>query len=76
MNNDQNDKQNNTCTHRCCETKDAASGGCCSGKNNNQKTVSDTTSYTCPMHPNVKQDKPGSCPECEMNLVPEKKTNN
>ena len=26
--------------------------------------------YTCPMHPDVVQDKPGSCPKCGMNLVP------
>lgn len=26
--------------------------------------------YTCPMHPEVKRDKPGMCPECGMNLVP------
>ena len=25
--------------------------------------------YTCPMHPNAKSDKPGRCPECDMNLV-------
>ena len=25
--------------------------------------------YTCPMHPEVKQDAPGQCPECGMNLV-------
>lgn len=25
--------------------------------------------YTCPMHPAVKQDKPGSCPVCGMTLV-------
>lgn len=24
--------------------------------------------YTCPMHPQVKQDKPGRCPECRMFL--------
>ena len=24
--------------------------------------------YTCPMHPEVKQDKPGKCPECGMFL--------
>jgi hypothetical protein len=24
--------------------------------------------YTCPMHPDVKQDKPGKCPKCNMNL--------
>ncbi len=28
--------------------------------------------YTCPMHPQVKNDKPGSCPICGMDLVPEK----
>ena len=28
--------------------------------------------YTCPMHPEIKQDKPGSCPKCGMDLVPEK----
>src|SRR3989344_3541434 len=31
------------------------------------------TVYTCPMHPEVKQDNPGRCPECGMNLVPMKK---
>lgn len=25
--------------------------------------------YTCPMHPNVRRDAPGMCPECGMNLV-------
>ena len=29
--------------------------------------------YTCPMHPEVLQDKPGMCPECGMNLVPTNK---
>ncbi len=28
--------------------------------------------YTCPMHPEVKQDHPGNCPKCGMTLVPEK----
>ena len=28
--------------------------------------------YTCPMHPEVVQDKPGNCPKCGMNLVPVK----
>lgn len=32
----------------------------------------DKVVYTCPMHPNVIQDKPGMCPECGMNLVPTK----
>jgi P-type Cu2+ transporter len=25
--------------------------------------------YTCPMHPEVRQEKPGMCPECGMSLV-------
>ncbi|HLD34390.1 MAG TPA: heavy metal-binding domain-containing protein, partial [Patescibacteria group bacterium] len=35
-----------------------------------------TKTYTCPMHPEIKQDKPGMCPECGMNLIPlkDKKT--
>jgi len=26
--------------------------------------------YTCPMHPNIKYDKPGDCPICGMKLQP------
>lgn len=29
--------------------------------------------YVCPMHPEIQQEVPGMCPECGMNLVPEKK---
>ena len=32
-------------------------------------------SYICPMHPDVRTDKPGSCPKCGMNLI-EVKTQN
>lgn len=28
--------------------------------------------YTCPMHPEVQSDKPGSCPKCGMTLVEKK----
>ncbi|MEK7610346.1 MAG: copper-translocating P-type ATPase [Patescibacteria group bacterium] len=28
------------------------------------------TVYTCPMHPEVQQSRPGMCPECGMSLVP------
>lgn len=31
--------------------------------------------YTCPMHPEIKQDKPGRCPKCGMNLVLESEVN-
>lgn len=30
--------------------------------------------YTCPMHPEIVQARPGMCPECGMNLVPTKVT--
>lgn len=29
------------------------------------------TTYTCPMHPEVRQDAPGKCPQCDMELVPQ-----
>src|SRR3989344_524723 len=28
--------------------------------------------YTCPMHPEVRRERPGLCPECGMSLVPAK----
>ncbi len=31
-----------------------------------------TAQYTCPMHPDVVQDKPGNCPKCGMKLVEKK----
>jgi rubrerythrin len=35
-------------------------------RNDNQQTG---TIYTCSMHPEIRQDKPGNCPICGMNLV-------
>jgi|SoimicMinimDraft_14_1059742.scaffolds.fasta_scaffold06348_1 hypothetical protein len=31
----------------------------------------DAAVYSCPMHPDVRQTKPGACPACGMDLVPE-----
>ena len=28
------------------------------------------TIYTCPMHPEIRQDRPGNCPKCGMSLEP------
>lgn len=36
----------------------------------NEKKVASSQSYTCPMHPQVIKDAPGSCPICGMDLVP------
>ncbi len=32
--------------------------------------VSSGTRYTCPMHPDIVRDTPGSCPKCGMALIP------
>ncbi len=35
--------------------------------------MSETKVYICSMHPDIRSDQPGMCPECGMNLVPSKK---
>jgi hypothetical protein len=32
-------------------------------------TTAAKATYSCPMHPEVQKDSPGSCPKCGMNLV-------
>ncbi len=44
-------------------------------KNKKQATVHKDEYYTCSMHPQVMQDKPGNCPICHMELIVVKKTN-
>lgn len=41
-----------------------------SRKPENHGSASDGQTYTCPMHPEIRQDKPGSCPKCGMALEP------
>lgn len=53
------DTNSNVCKDGCCDTHEV--------KNDSLASL-----YTCPMHPNVLQEKPGMCPECGMNLVPTK----
>jgi len=36
----------------------------------NEKTPEKKVVYTCPMHPEVQQEKPGNCPKCHMTLEP------
>lgn len=45
-------------------------GGFAAGTASNT-TPAKATIYTCPMHPQVRQDHPGTCPICGMELVPE-----
>jgi len=35
------------------------------------QAVKPGTTYTCPMHPEIRQEKPGACPICGMALEPE-----
>ncbi|WP_316744532.1 efflux RND transporter periplasmic adaptor subunit [Pedobacter antarcticus] len=42
---------------------------CKESSKKNQQTKQVQT-YTCPMHPQIIQDKPGTCPVCGMDLVP------
>lgn len=35
-----------------------------------REAANESTTYTCPMHPEVRQDHPGSCPKCGMALEP------
>lgn len=43
--------------------------GCTSEKKHTSET-GDSQKYTCPMHPQIIKDAPGSCPVCGMDLVP------
>lgn len=45
-----------------------ASGGDHGGRAHHAGT--NNTIYTCPMHPEVRQDYPGNCPKCGMTLEP------
>ena len=37
-------------------------------------TLEGSTIFTCPMHPEIRQDHPGNCPKCGMTLEPEMPT--
>ena len=41
-------------------------------KNSDQDHSEQAHQYTCSMHPEVVQDKPGNCPKCGMKLVEKK----
>ncbi|MBS1798794.1 MAG: heavy metal translocating P-type ATPase [Acidobacteria bacterium] len=51
-------------------------GGCCGSRGGGRAARADMSSpagagkYTCPMHPEIVKDGPGSCPKCGMALEP------
>lgn len=38
-------------------------------KESSTQSGGQTVKYTCSMHPEVVQDKPGNCPKCGMKLI-------
>jgi Cu+-exporting ATPase len=54
-----------------CRTKFVADPGQYLGQKLKAKAAPAGTIYTCPMHPQVRQEGPGSCPICGMALEPE-----
>lgn len=48
----------------------------CKSNNDNHAGHDSGTYYTCPMHPTVKSNSPGSCPVCNMSLIKVEKQNN
>lgn len=43
---------------------------CC--KSGDKKAEAGTAAYSCPMHPDMTSDKPGTCSKCGMELKPKK----
>ncbi|HYC58681.1 MAG TPA: heavy metal translocating P-type ATPase [Thermoanaerobaculia bacterium] len=60
------------CSLGCKKKFDAArAGGGSAAASESGSSAAALHSWTCPMHPEVRQDKPGACPKCGMALEPE-----
>ncbi|MEZ5852027.1 MAG: heavy metal translocating P-type ATPase [Hyphomicrobiaceae bacterium] len=59
------------CSARCREKFIADPAAYLAGKDKAPEPVPPGTIYTCPMHPEIRQEGPGSCPLCGMALEPE-----
>lgn len=59
------------CSARCQEKFAANPAHYLETQPNTAKSLPDGTIYTCPMHPEIRQPGPGSCPICGMALEPE-----
>lgn len=59
------------CSSRCKEKFEAAPESYLSPKEAAPVEVPSAATYTCPMHPQIRQQGPGTCPICGMALEPE-----
>ena len=48
----------------------------CGKKDGNANQSAEAVKYTCSMHPQIVEEKPGTCPICAMDLVPLKHNGN
>lgn len=59
------------CSERCRQRFEAAPAKYAGlGQSEATAPVPSASAYTCPMHPEVRSDRPGSCPKCGMALEP------
>lgn len=58
------------CSAGCLKKFEADPNRYLSGADQTRENVPEGTPYTCPMHPEIVQDGPGSCPICGMALEP------
>lgn len=59
------------CSARCQSTFEADPEQFLKPENKPAESLPSGTTYTCPMHPEIRQQKPGDCPICGMALEPE-----
>jgi Cu+-exporting ATPase len=67
---DYNDRTYYFCSQGCRDKFEASPGKYLGGTEKPQKAAPRPGSYTCPMHPEVLQARPGPCPICGMALEP------
>jgi len=58
------------CSEGCLNKFDRSPGEYLNGTKKKKTPKDDDRTYTCPMHPDVEQQGPGSCPKCGMGLEP------
>ena len=56
------------CSQGCCDKFSADAESYLTKDNSNAESVDENATYTCPMHPEIEQQGPGSCPKCGMAL--------